>query len=202
MKLRYTVGIIVLVLAGAALFAKGTAIAGLLPAALTAGVGAAFPTKDHPHLAYYPTPTPVLELKAPRTPPKGYKEYRNEFYRFQMFYPDDMEVQLVKEAATGSATLIFQNKEYTEAFQIFVIPYGDTTFPEYRFKSDLTSDVLTDKTHITVDGEDATAFHSKDESMGDTREVWFIGRGFLYEVTTYKPLDSWLAEIMKTWRFL
>jgi hypothetical protein len=29
--------------------------------------------------------------------------------------------------------------------------------------------------------------------MGDTREIWFIHGGFLYEVTTYKQLDSWLA---------
>jgi hypothetical protein len=37
--------------------------------------------------------------------------------------------------------------------------------------------------------------------MGDTREVWFIHGGFLYEVTTYKQLDSWLAPIMQTWQF-
>jgi hypothetical protein len=38
--------------------------------------------------------------------------------------------------------------------------------------------------------------------MGDARELWFIRDGYLYEVTTYKPLDTWLADIMKTWQFL
>jgi hypothetical protein len=37
--------------------------------------------------------------------------------------------------------------------------------------------------------------------MGDTREVWFIKGGFLYEVTTYKQLDTWLAQILQTWQF-
>jgi hypothetical protein len=189
MKLRLTVGIIVLVLVGVALFANRTAIAALLA--------------ERPHLAYKSPEYPaVLALKPPRTPLKGFKEYRNEFYRFQMSYPDDMTVQLIKETATSSTTIIFQNAEYTEAFQIFIIPYGDPQFPEYRFKSDLTSNVITDKTHITVDGADATAFYSKDGSVGDTREVWFIGRGFLYEVTTYKELDTWLSRLLTTWQFL
>jgi len=38
--------------------------------------------------------------------------------------------------------------------------------------------------------------------VGDTSEVWFIHAGYLYGVITYKVLDSWLAEIMKTWVFL
>ena len=38
--------------------------------------------------------------------------------------------------------------------------------------------------------------------MGDTREVWFINNGFLYEVATYKNLDAWLAELMSNWKFL
>ena len=42
----------------------------------------------------------------------------------------------------------------------------------------------------------------KKTSAGDWREVWFIRRGFLYEVTTYKELDSWLADIMRTWKFI
>ena len=37
--------------------------------------------------------------------------------------------------------------------------------------------------------------------MGDTREIWFIHAGLLYEVTTYKQLDSWLVPILQTWQF-
>jgi len=45
-------------------------------------------------------------------------------------------------------------------------------------------------------------FFGKNLIMGDTQEVWFIKNGFLYEVTTYKELDQWLAGIMKTWKFM
>ena len=40
------------------------------------------------------------------------------------------------------------------------------------------------------------------DGNGASREVWFVHKGFLYEVTTYKALDSWLASIMLTWKFI
>ena len=48
----------------------------------------------------------------------------------------------------------------------------------------------------------ATAFYGHNDAMGDTREVWFIRGGFLYEDATYKELEPWLSEIMSTWKFL
>jgi hypothetical protein len=45
-------------------------------------------------------------------------------------------------------------------------------------------------------------FYGNNAIMGDTREVWFIHSGLLYEVTTYKQLDSWLGQIMQTWTFI
>jgi hypothetical protein len=55
---------------------------------------------------------------------------------------------------------------------------------------------------MMIDGVHATMFYGSNPIMGDTREVWFIHGGFLYEVTTFKQLDSWLAGIMQTWRFV
>lgn len=43
---------------------------------------------------------------------------------------------------------------------------------------------------------------SKDAVLGDTREVWFIRNGYLYEVTTLKPLEGWLQDIVQTWKFI
>ena len=34
--------------------------------------------------------------------------------------------------------------------------------------------------------------------MGDTREIWFINAGLLYEATTYKQLATWLTPILQT----
>lgn len=67
---------------------------------------------------------------------------------------------------------------------------------------DLPSGVMKEPTVIVLDGTQATMFWSTNSIMGDTREVWFIKNGFLYEVVTYKELDTWLGQIMRSWKFL
>ena len=61
---------------------------------------------------------------------------------------------------------------------------------------------MKDAQDITIDGTPAKSFFGYNDQMGDTREVWFIHGGYLYEVTTYKPLDTWLTPILQTWKFL
>ena len=86
-------------------------------------------------------------------------------------------------------------------FEVYVTPYSGTQITEQEFKLDEPSGVENHPTHVTVDGVPATMFYGNNSIMGDTREIWFIHGGFLYEVTTYKELDSWLVPIMQTWQF-
>ena len=84
---------------------------------------------------------------------------------------------------------------------MFVTPYADTHVTAQRFRVDEPSGVMQSPTDIVIDGTHATMFFGKNAIMGDTREVWFIHGAYLYEVTTYKELDTWLAAIMQTWKF-
>jgi hypothetical protein len=145
--------------------------------------------------------TDAQPLARPRTPPAGYKEYRSDFYRFQMFYPDDLAVTLIHEK-DSAATITFQNADHSQSLQIFVMPYGDPKISKERFKTDLPSGIIDQPTNISIDGAAASEFYSKDATLGDTYEVWFVGRGFLYEVTTYKELSDWLKPLMGSWQFL
>lgn len=140
-------------------------------------------------------------LKPARMPLPGYQEYRNEFYKFQVFYPDILSVKEFKEK--GSAiTLTFENADRSQGFQVFITPFGGNTITETRIKTDNPSGVVEQMAEATIDGQKGITFFGKNEVMGETREVWFIARGFLYEVNTYKSLDSWLRNIMQSWQFL
>ena len=55
---------------------------------------------------------------------------------------------------------------------------------------------------VLVDGARGTKFYGYNTTLGDTRELWFIHNGFLYEVTTFKELDEWLGSIIQTWKFI
>lgn len=135
------------------------------------------------------------------TPPAGFKEYRHLTYHFSIFYPDNLLVKEYKEEGTAM-TVTFQDTNGSKGFQIYVVPYGESQITEQRFKTDVPSGVRQELADILVDGVKGTMFFSQNTAMGETREVWFIKGGFLYEVTTYKELDSWLSGIMQTWKFL
>ena len=140
-------------------------------------------------------------LANPRTPPQGWKEYHNDTYQFSLFYPDDLSVaDYVGQG--GEQTTVFDDPAGNYGFQVFVMPYAGTQITQSRFLLDDPGGVMQDPTDVTVDGVRGTIFFSSNAIMGDTRELWFIRGGYLYEVTTYKPLDTWLADIMKTWQFL
>ena len=99
----------------------------------------------------------------------------------------------------GATTIIFESND--AEFEIFITPYGKATVGADQFEKDEPSGAKELK-NITIDGVRATAFFGQNPIMGDTREIWFTHGGYLFEVETYWFLNGWLAEIMKTWKFL
>ena len=140
-------------------------------------------------------------LKPARVPPAGYLEYRNTQYRFALFYPQDLSVKEYDEGS-GAMTISFQDVATAQGFQIFVEPYGLPQVTQAQFKKDEPSGVMQGAKNTAIDGATATSFYSTNPALGDTAEVWFIKGNYLFEVTTLKPLASWLSDIMKTWQFI
>ena len=144
--------------------------------------------------------TSAVSAPTRRMPPAGTKEYKNARYGFSFLYPSDLSVATFPEG--GGATITFQNVEKAEGFQIFITPYSEPQVSEKRFRQDVPSGVRKSLTNISVDGATGAAFYSTNAELGATREVWFVRGGFLYELTTLKPLDRWLGTIVKTWKFV
>ncbi len=138
---------------------------------------------------------------APRTPPAGMKEYRSIPYHFSLFYPEALSVS-ERDEGGGARTITFQNLKSIEGFQIFIVPYTDAQVSAARFKKDEPSGVRLNATDRTVDSAVASSFYSTNQALGDTREVWFVHDGYLYEITTLKALDSWLDPVISSWKFL
>ena len=126
--------------------------------------------------------------------------YSNQTFHFSLVFPNTLAVHEYKEAG-GALSITFEGNDLRE-FQIYVTPYQETQITPARFKLDEPSGVFDDPVDILIDGVRATMFFSKNPIMGDTREVWFIHGGFLYEVVTEKQNDAWLAGIMQTWKFI
>lgn len=135
------------------------------------------------------------------TTEKDLEKYKNPSRKFSLKYPVGISVTEYNEGK-GAYTITFEEKQGDKSFQIFIVPYKEKTISKERFAMDVSSGVMKEKTNIIIDGVEATMFWSENDLMGETREVWFIHGGYLYEVTTYKEYDSWLGSIMQNWRFL
>jgi hypothetical protein len=147
------------------------------------------------------TTSPSMLFKPPSMMPSDTREYRNTHYGFALFYPKDLVMKEYDEGR-GVRTITFENPDNGFGFQIFIKPYTDRKVNSEVFKIDESSGVIKDSKPIVVAGVKGTEFYGHNDQMDDTSEIWFIHGGYLFEVYTYKPLDSWLAAIMKTWKFL
>lgn len=134
--------------------------------------------------------------------PEGMKEYHNDHYGFSLLYPDSLKVQeFPEEGDSMVVTFEYIDDKTVFGFQIFVVPFTEEKITDERFKTDIPSGVLEKLTGVTIDGAEGVTFYSENEILGPTAEVWFINGAYLYEVTTFKELDKWLAKIMYTWMF-
>ncbi len=144
-----------------------------------------------------------------------YTRFIHPTYKFSIEYPKLLVPTVFKEPNNGE-TIVFQSsqdektvaKEERMGFQIFITPFNEEDIlTKERILNDILSVVVDDIEEVIlgtkVGGRDVQAFlfWSRDEKIGKTREVWFVHDGYLYEITTYAHLDSWLANILQTLNF-
>lgn len=136
-----------------------------------------------------------------RDVPEGMREYRSIDYRFSLLYPQGLSIHERSEGG-GATTITFEDIKKGTGFQIFVVPYDEPQVSEERFTQDEPSGVRESLEPVVINGATGAAFYSVNTALGETREVWFVYGGFLYEVTTLKPLEAWLVPIIQTWEFI
>ena len=132
----------------------------------------------------------------------AFRRFVDTVYGFSVEYPRELEYQVFDEEA-GGESIVFQKPDERIGFQIFISLFQDEQISTSYIQEFLPSAVIEDPQEIII-GEDirGVIFWSSDARIGRTREVWFPYNGYLYQVTTYEYLDSWLAEIMSSWRFI
>lgn len=128
--------------------------------------------------------------------------YFHKKYNFSLNYPSIFKTSNFIEG--GGEQIQFQS-DNGDWFQIYVTPWdeGNTITPE-RIKKDLSSIVIKEPQQVILGpkqkdgiGPHALIFFSKDGST-ETREIWFAENGYLFQITTYKRLDSVIGNILST----
>jgi hypothetical protein len=129
---------------------------------------------------------------------KDTARYKNDYYGFAVSYPMELTQKEFPEGGDGM-TVAFQKPNEEKGFQIFIIPYAEKQISQERIRADLAGAPMKNLKNIVLPGNiQAVHFESVAPLIGDSIEVWFIHNGYLFEVTTYRALDSWLAGILGT----
>jgi len=147
----------------------------------------------------------------PYTVPALTNPYTNSTYGFSLKMPADFTVQETQnQDDSGNAngeTIVLEDKA-DNGIQIIISPFDEDTGDGYTLTKDrILQDVpdlqITDEQPLLV-GPNYTglAFKSNNDAFdGDSREVWFVYRGSLYQISTYARLDDLLKAIFGTWQF-
>ena len=132
------------------------------------------------------------------------KTYSNAEIGLSFNYPDGFNVSGFAEGEIGY-TILAQKSGSRESFQIFVSDFdepGPITPP--RIEKDIPDIVIESPQEVLI-GKDkkiqALIFFSKNESLGRTREVWFVQNGNLYQLTAYADLDGLIGPVLETLKF-
>jgi hypothetical protein len=124
--------------------------------------------------------------------------------KFSFKYPKDFTVSTIP--GDGNESILIQNAKTKIGVQILITPFSGDDI-------DITPDIIkTDVPDLKIDNPQelligpnrkGLAFESDNDSFGGhSREVWFVFRGNLYQISTYAEFDPFLKGLFSTWKFL
>lgn len=134
---------------------------------------------------------------------ESYNTYFHKKYNFSFDYPSKFKTSNFIE---GDGEQIQFQSDNSDWFQVYITPWdeGNIITPE-RIRKDLPSIVIKEPQQVILGpkqkegvGLKALIFFSKENSIGDTREIWFVENGYLFQITTYKRLDSVVGGVLAT----
>lgn len=127
--------------------------------------------------------------------------YTNDAYGFSLRYPTNFEINELS-TETGDMVILVQKKGEQEEFQILISSFEEEgPLIQERIKQDIPGIMIEQPLGIMISGIPALLFWSDDSVLGRTREVWFIHRRMLYQISSRAAFDETLSRIMATWRF-
>jgi len=129
--------------------------------------------------------------------------YKNDTYGFSLQYPDGFSVGDIPES-DGTRTILLQDTSAGVGIQIYISPFidEDTILTPERIARDIPGITVESPSPVSISGRSGgIAFISRNPLFGVSREVWFVYRDHLYQLSTYITQDPLMEVILSTWKF-
>lgn len=130
--------------------------------------------------------------------------YSNAQYGFSFHYPSTLTIGETTSPDDGATTILVQDVAQHIGFQIYITPFtdSDSVITADRVQQSLPDLVIQDAHPITLGGSSAgLSFLTHDASFGESRQVWVVHAGNLYQVSTYRSQDVLLEKVLASWVF-
>ncbi len=129
--------------------------------------------------------------------------YTNRTYGFSLQMPEGFVAAELPSDGTGSAITL--QDAGGQGIQIYITPdVGDARVIRGRdVKSQIPDMEVSNEQEVEIGNDHrGVAFMSDNEAFGGkSREVWFVFKGDLYQISTYARLDPLLQAMFGTWKF-
>lgn len=131
-------------------------------------------------------------------------EYTNEQYGFSFVVPKGYVVRALAPDSLGRDAILVE-KENGEGIQILMTLFDEplSSLTSERIRKDVPDMRIEEPERVDIGaGHTGLAFKSDNPEFDSaSREVWFVFRGTLYQISTYERLDSDLRQLFATWTF-
>jgi hypothetical protein len=152
-------------------------------------------------------PNPASSSSSTVSALKSGGAYANNKYNFSVNLPEGFSAREIASNELGgdsqSESVVFENGK-GEGIQIVITPFDDIkVLTADMIKADIP-DMKIDQVQTVDVGQNykGIAFISNaPEFGGSSREVWFVFKGNLYQISTYTKFDTLLQQIFSTWQF-
>lgn len=145
----------------------------------------------------FPETIPEAEQKTLDLP----RTFSHPLYKFSFNYPAGFTANILPSTEAGGETIVVQNQSKNAGFQIYLEPYdaSDTDITKERLAQDIPEMKIKESQEVIIGSSGrGLAFVAADTN---TREVWFIFGGTLYQITAPIENDTLLQRVLNTWKF-
>ena len=122
---------------------------------------------------------------------------------FSFEYPEGLTAGSFTDPDSGAETITVQDAGKHVGFQVYVSAWQGTG--SVITSSDVTSQLPQIGAHdfatLQVGDVEALAFSASDPNFGDSRQVWFVRGGALYQASTYLTQAALLEKVVGTWQW-
>lgn len=143
-----------------------------------------------------------LNASNDQTIPAIANKYSDPKYHFTFSYPDGFKVRTIN-TDNYYIVVVENGHDSTIGFQLAISLSPTPTLGQNELRAIAGSLAIKDPQMVTVGaGSGGIAFVSDNQSFGgNSREVWFVYDGNLYQISTYMKNDALLRAVLGSWNF-